>query len=588
MREQPLRTEDPAALGRWVLKGRLGSGGMGTVYWAQGPDGRRVAVKLLHTWLTSDDNAVARFRREATLLAKIDGPCVARVLDVGSSGSQPYLVCEYVDGPTIAQHVEGDGPLPPELLVPLAAGLASALQTIHAAGVVHRDLTASNVLLAPDGPRVVDFGIARHGNSTAITASRTIVGTPLWMAPEQIRGGPITPAIDIFAWGALVAFAASGRPPFGGETTDAVLYRIVHEPPDLPALNPPLDGLVAAALAKDPADRPPATELAARLQMLLGDADVTRSLQRTWTLTPADVPTTPMGWKPTATEQPIPEQSRLRGLITGATVLLLAGLAAANASSLPPVAEPEQGPQPEAAAITPAGATASTGEPAQVRAGDSVPDEASAEPDEASAEPDEVPEEATSDPALNPVALCDADQELSGALREEGIELPDRFLRIGANATVVYETLLDCFGEPTSDSGWQTSTFEAGLFSCQDADFERSVGWDDDEGSLWAHFVEGGRLAGTDPLFVAYEATGAGPSGKVLTTDRGMRADADEAELTRLYPDAESGEQDWATFYRIGPSPVLSLAGPVAGLTAIVPEGEEHIHALFMGPFCGE
>lgn len=292
MSEQSLSSNAPRRIGSWSLEARLGMGGMGIVYRARGRRGQLVAVKLLHPWLLADKEALARFQREAEVLEKVDGPCVARVIEADTDGDQPYLVCEYVEGPTLHAQVEREGPLEPDLLLPFAAGLADALQSIHGAGVIHRDLTATNVLLSPSGPRVVDFGIARHAESATVTSTNVVIGTPRWMAPEQILGVELTPATDIFAWGALVAFAASGRSPFGTGDPQALLYRIMNADPDLDSLPPALEPLVMAALAKEPGRRPSGRKLVEQLLVVLEDPNVTISLDRTWHFVPAELPTT--------------------------------------------------------------------------------------------------------------------------------------------------------------------------------------------------------------------------------------------------------------------------------------------------------
>jgi eukaryotic-like serine/threonine-protein kinase len=230
--------------------------------------GRLAAVKALRPELAGDPAFAARFRREVDAARRVDSPRVARVLDADPAGPRPWLATEYVPGATLAGAVAGGGPLTGGRLVAFAAGVAEGLAAVHAAGVVHRDLKPTNVLLfdSPAGPgvKVIDFGIAWAADAT-MTRSGLRFGTPAWMAPEQLRDRPAGPPADVFAWGALVAFAATGRHPFGGGPPEAVAYRILHDPPDLDGVPDPVRPLVEAALARDPAARPTATRIAAAL-----------------------------------------------------------------------------------------------------------------------------------------------------------------------------------------------------------------------------------------------------------------------------------------------------------------------------------
>ncbi|MEU5861300.1 protein kinase [Nonomuraea sp. NPDC047529] len=252
----PLTPDDPASLGDFRLAGRLGEGGQGVVYLAHSPAGEQVAVKLLNA---GDQETRARLARELDALESIASFCTARVLDVSTRGSRPYVVSEFVDGPSLAERVAGRGPLRGGELERLAVGTATALAAIHAAGVVHRDFKPSNVLLGPDGPRVVDFGIARAEGAATHTSG--LIGTPAYLSPEQIAGSPASAASDVFAWAATIVHAATGVSPFGADTVPAVLHRVLHAEPDLSPLPSRLRGLIAAALAKDPARRPTAGAL---------------------------------------------------------------------------------------------------------------------------------------------------------------------------------------------------------------------------------------------------------------------------------------------------------------------------------------
>lgn len=260
-----LAPDDPRQVGGYALLRRLGQGGMGVVYLASAPGGAPVALKVIHRALADDEEFRRRFRREVAAARRVARFCTAPLLDADVDGPFAYLVTEYVEGPTLRQQVDQHGPLVGANLEALAVGTAVALRAIHGAGVVHCDLKPSNVLLSPLGPRVIDFGLARLTETLSLT-SQMLVGTPAFMAPEQAQGQPTSPASDVFAWGGLVAFAGTGRLAFGGGSSPPqVLYRIVHEPPDVDGLEPRLRGLVEWALEKDPASRPTAEDLLGEL-----------------------------------------------------------------------------------------------------------------------------------------------------------------------------------------------------------------------------------------------------------------------------------------------------------------------------------
>jgi serine/threonine protein kinase len=261
----PLRADDPTSLGRWTLEGRLGAGGMGVVYLATGPDGERVALKLVRADLADDPQFRIRFKREVDAVGRVRGARVARLIEADPEGEQPYLVVEFVDGPTLTQAVVEAGPMRGDRLVAFAAALAEAVVSIHQAGVVHRDLKPSNVLLTGTAPMVVDFGVASSTEATAITRAGMVLGSPGWMAPEQLTGGATTPAIDVFTWASVVTYTGTGHPPFGEGRTEAIAYRIVHEQPALGGLEDPVRSWVAQAFAKDPADRPAIDDVLAAL-----------------------------------------------------------------------------------------------------------------------------------------------------------------------------------------------------------------------------------------------------------------------------------------------------------------------------------
>ena len=256
----PLQREDPDRIGRYRLTARLGAGGMGVVYLGEADDGQKVAVKVLRPECADDGETRGRFRREVQAMLRVRNQHIARVLDADPGCRRPYLAAEFADGPSLEEHVEAYGPMHPEGVVRLASALAEALAAIHAAGVTHRDLKPSNVLLTPTGPKVIDFGIAKTASSVAITRTGMAVGSPGYMAPEQVTGHGRRES-DIFAWALVVAFASSGRPPFGTGQALEVMHRIMTEAPDISDVPPRLTPLVTNALAADPARRPTAADL---------------------------------------------------------------------------------------------------------------------------------------------------------------------------------------------------------------------------------------------------------------------------------------------------------------------------------------
>jgi TRAP transporter TAXI family solute receptor len=240
---------------------------MGDVYLGRSPepDGRLVAVKVVRADLAADPEFLRLFEREARFARRVARFCTAEVLDDGTDGGRPYLVTEYVDGPSLADAVGSDGPLVGASLERVAVAVATALTAIHGAGMIHRDLKPSNVLLSGSGPLVIDFGIAHALDGTTQLTRDARSGTPAYMAPEQARGEQVGPAADVFAWGGVVVFAATGRPPFGTGRPDALLYRVVHERPDLDGVPEPLRAVVEEAMRADPAQRPTARQLYARM-----------------------------------------------------------------------------------------------------------------------------------------------------------------------------------------------------------------------------------------------------------------------------------------------------------------------------------
>jgi len=251
-----LAADDPRVIGEYRLRGQLGAGGMGRVYLGLSPAGRAVAIKVVHPDLASDAEFLRRFGQEVAAARAVSGIYTAPVVASGLNERPPWLATAFVPGPSLDQVVGENGPMPEQALWPLLAGLVEALQAIHACGVVHRDLKPANVLLAADGPRVIDFGISRAADGTALTAAGVVFGTPGFMSPEQAEGRSAGPASDVFALGCVVAFAAAGAGPFGTGTAAAILYRVVHSEPVLDGIPPRLREIIAACLAKDPAARP--------------------------------------------------------------------------------------------------------------------------------------------------------------------------------------------------------------------------------------------------------------------------------------------------------------------------------------------
>ncbi|MET7451258.1 serine/threonine-protein kinase [Streptomyces sp. NPDC005574] len=263
---QPLGADEPTVMGSYRLLGRLGSGGMGRVYLGRSAGGRTVAVKIVHPHLALDEEFRARFRREVEAARRVGGAWTAPVLDADPEAPIPWVATAYAAGPSLTAAIADGGPLPAATVRALGAGLAEALAAVHELGLVHRDVKPSNVLLTLDGPLLIDFGIARATDGTAsLTSTGVSVGSPGYMAPEQILGKGATGAADVFSFGAVLAYAATGESPFPGDSSAALLYRVVHEEPLLGSLGGDLRDLVEACLAKDPGARPAPAEVARRL-----------------------------------------------------------------------------------------------------------------------------------------------------------------------------------------------------------------------------------------------------------------------------------------------------------------------------------
>ncbi|MBB6170118.1 serine/threonine protein kinase [Nocardiopsis mwathae] len=266
---ESLMPSDPSAFGDYTVVGRLGKGGQGVVYLGRDPDGDEYAIKVLNDEWSQDTDLRRRFEKEVRAARKVASFCTAAIHDARLDEDPPYVVSEYVPGQSLQEAVVAKGPHKGAQLQRLAVSTATALVAIHQAGIVHRDFKPGNVLLGPDGPRVIDFGIARVVDGTA-TMTNSIVGTPSYMAPEQIEGKNITDRVDIFAWGCVVAFASTGNAPFGQDSVPAVVHRVVSAPPDLDGVPDALLPIVSQCLDKDPDRRPSAQAL---LMRLLGHDD---------------------------------------------------------------------------------------------------------------------------------------------------------------------------------------------------------------------------------------------------------------------------------------------------------------------------
>jgi eukaryotic-like serine/threonine-protein kinase len=317
-----LRAADPDSVGPYRLLGRLGTGGMGQVYLARSPGGRLVAIKLIRPELAEERGFRSRFASEVAAARNVSGLFTAGVVDADPEAELPWMATVYVPGPSLADAVEDEGPLPLKSVLSLAAGLAEALVAIHGVGLVHRDLKPSNVLLAADGPRVIDFGISRAAERSMLTTTGVILGSPGFMSPEQAQGTrQIGRPSDMFSLGAVLVYAATGNGPFGGGPTPALLYRVVNQDPDLDQVPPRIRPLIQRCLAKDPASRPTPADLLDELGDVAGvlleewlPETVTKTIHRYVPTVPtppdlvAAVP--PEQTLPSAPSEPLPAEPR--------------------------------------------------------------------------------------------------------------------------------------------------------------------------------------------------------------------------------------------------------------------------------------
>ncbi|WP_079154574.1 serine/threonine-protein kinase [Streptomyces subrutilus] len=261
-----LRREDPRVVGSFRLHRRLGAGGMGVVYLGSDRRGQRVALKVIRPDLAEDQEFRSRFAREVSAARRIRGGCTARLVAADLDAERPWFATQYVPGPSLHDKVAEEGPLAAAQIAAIGAALSEGLVAVHEAGVVHRDLKPSNILLSPKGPRIIDFGIAWATGASTLTHVGTAVGSPGFLAPEQVRGAAVTPATDVFALGATLAYAATADSPFGHGSSEVMLYRVVHEEPHLVGVPDALAPLVRACLAKDPEERPSTLQLSMRLK----------------------------------------------------------------------------------------------------------------------------------------------------------------------------------------------------------------------------------------------------------------------------------------------------------------------------------
>ncbi|MCC8339261.1 protein kinase [Streptomyces sp. R1] len=288
-----LRREDPRVVGSFRLHRRLGAGGMGVVYLGSDKKGQRVALKVIRPDLAEDQEFRSRFAREVSAARRIRGGCTARLVAADLEADRPWFATQYVPGPSLHDKVVDGGPLGAADVAAVGAALSEGLVAVHEAGVVHRDLKPSNILLSPKGPRIIDFGIAWATGASTLTHVGTAVGSPGFLAPEQVRGAAVTPATDVFSLGATLAYASMGDSPFGHGSSEVMLYRVVHEEAQLHGVPDALGPLVRACLAKDPEERPSTLELSLRLKEIAareaqGVADVRPPAPRSGE---ADVPT---------------------------------------------------------------------------------------------------------------------------------------------------------------------------------------------------------------------------------------------------------------------------------------------------------
>jgi tRNA A-37 threonylcarbamoyl transferase component Bud32 len=335
---EPLSANDPHAVGEFQLRARLGAGGMGRVYLAFSPAGRAVAIKVVHPELARDPEFRQRFAREVAAARAVSGMYTAPVVAAGLDDESPWLATAYVPGPSLADVVGRHGPLPEPAVWRLAAGLAEALRVVHACGLVHRDLKPANVLLATDGPHVIDFGISRAYEGTSVTAAGMVVGTPGYMSPEQAEGAQAGPASDVFSLGCVLAYAVTGNAPFGDGSAASVLYRVVTGQPDLTGVPGRLRDVISACMMKNPAQRPGLTAMGTMIAQ--AGPPVTATLTSFWPppvaeiIRAAQAAPAPAGPAPASPVQAVPGQN---GMVQdGYHAMATASIAARPPGAAPP------------------------------------------------------------------------------------------------------------------------------------------------------------------------------------------------------------------------------------------------------------
>ncbi|MFB7572786.1 PQQ-binding-like beta-propeller repeat protein [Streptomyces sp. NPDC056165] len=317
--------ELPEYAGQYRLESCLGSGGMGVVHLARSTSGLRLAVKVVHAQYAWDPEFRGRFRQEVAAARRVSGAFTAPVVDADPEAERPWMATLFIPGPTLSEHVKQSGPMPPAKLRRLMAGLAEALRDIHRVGVVHRDLKPSNVLLAEDGPKVIDFGISRPKDSELRTETGKLIGTPPFMAPEQFRRPrEVGPAADIFALGSVLVHAATGRGPFDSDSPYIVAYQVVHDEPDLTGVPENLAPLVLRCLAKEPEDRPTPDELMRELRSVAASYDTQTFIPEQRTSDTPDAPPPRPGARQEKDAPGTPPRKRT-ALVAGAFGLLMAG-----------------------------------------------------------------------------------------------------------------------------------------------------------------------------------------------------------------------------------------------------------------------
>jgi serine/threonine protein kinase len=415
-----LQPGDPQVIGPYRLRGRLGVGGMGRVFLGVSAGGRPVAVKVVRADLATDPEFRARFQREVAVARRVSGPFTAPVIDADLDGPEPWLATSYVPGPSLADAVSEHGCLPAASVLELAAGLAEGLSAIHAAGVVHRDLKPSNVLLAEDGPRVIDFGISLAAETSPLTRLGMVVGSPGFMSPEQAEGRDVGPSSDIFSLGAVLAFAATGEGPFGTGSAPTLAYRVVYSPPSLEAVPADVRPLIERCLDKDPGRRPTARDL------LAGQSTVqpaTGWLPEPMTRTFAQQPPAPTvteakltpPWGQVPVTPPSPRRRRGRSLAIAALVTGLLAASAAGGIALAASAHPSAGmgtgqAAPAPTATAPVSSAPPIPAPAGTQAGPAAAPSTSSSAPPSGMSPSALPSATMSAPTSSPAATPSGSQ----------------------------------------------------------------------------------------------------------------------------------------------------------------------------------